>query len=636
MKNILTGLFIAIAQLAMAQETENTLNPVTVTATLQELPASKTGRNIVSLKGEYFQQLPIRSIDELLRYIPGVEVQQRGPAGSQADIVIRGGTFQQVLVLLDGLRLNDPNTGHFTAYIPISPVEIDRVEILKGAASAIYGSEAVGGVIHVITKTFAARKNVHQKQLSVQANAGQFGLWGIQAGSYYQKKYTAIAGGILSNQADGQQQRGTTGFYNNQTVSISISHAFKNNWRIAFRSAYDKRDFSAQNYYTTFKSDTAKEKVTTYWNQLSLGYQQGKNQFQFDAGYKKVTDQYTFNSGSLPNQNLSALFQIGARYTHRFSVNTQLITGVQVQNKTIESNDRGNHEITQTAGYVLLQQAIGENLLLTPALRVDHIQNSGTELVPQLNLSYKTGMVQWRGSVGKTIRQSDFTEAYNNYNKTLVTSGSIGNPNLAAERSLSYEVGADLYIKKNWRIATTIFQRDQQKVIDWVPTPYNDMPRKTNLIPTGTYALASNIAKVKTAGIETDIQYQQEWNKGRKMMTSLGFVWLDSKVSEGAASFYLSSHAKLLMNASMVYTGKFILLSANAIYKIRTAAQSTAINADLSENYFVMNTRAQVFVWQHKLGIYLEANNLFDCSYSDLLGAPMPGRWLVAGLNINF
>jgi vitamin B12 transporter len=182
--------------------------------------------------------------------------------------------------------------------------------------------------------------------------------------------------------------------------------------------------------------------------------------------------------------------------------------------------------------------------LISPALRIDHTENSRTELIPQLNLSYKTGIVQWRGSIGKTIRQADFTEGYNNYNKTLVTSGSIGNPNLEAERSLSYEAGADIYIKSNWRIASTLFQRDQQKVIDWTPTAYNDMPRKTNLSPTGTYALASNIAKVKTAGFETDIQYQQQWSKGRKIMASMGFVWLDSKISEGTPSFYLSSHAK--------------------------------------------------------------------------------------------
>ena len=131
-------LALILCSLAKAQNIDSLLNPVTVTATLQELPASKTGRNITSISGAYFSQLPIHSIDDLLKYLPGVEVQQRGPAGSQADIVIRGGTYQQVLVLLDGLRLNDANTGHFSAYIPIAPSEIERVEILKGAASGIW------------------------------------------------------------------------------------------------------------------------------------------------------------------------------------------------------------------------------------------------------------------------------------------------------------------------------------------------------------------------------------------------------------------------------------------------------------------------------------------------------------------
>src|SRR3569833_374875 len=127
------------------------LDPVTITASLTPEKISKTGRNLFIIKGEQFYNLPVNSIDELLRYLPGIEVQARGPMGSQSDFVLRGGTFQQVLVILDGVRLNDPNSGHFTSYIPIVPAEIDRIEILKGASSSIYGSEAVGGVIHIIT-----------------------------------------------------------------------------------------------------------------------------------------------------------------------------------------------------------------------------------------------------------------------------------------------------------------------------------------------------------------------------------------------------------------------------------------------------------------------------------------------------
>src|SRR3954452_13835230 len=122
---------------ATAQQIE--LDPVTITATLQPVSASATGRNIIVITGEQFAKLPVHSVDELLRYLPGIEVQMRGPMGAQSDIVIRGGTFQQVLVIIDGIRINDPNTGHFNSYIPVVPAEIDRIEVLKGASSAIYG-----------------------------------------------------------------------------------------------------------------------------------------------------------------------------------------------------------------------------------------------------------------------------------------------------------------------------------------------------------------------------------------------------------------------------------------------------------------------------------------------------------------
>ena len=153
------SLLTLLGKTSFAQEAE--LDPITVTASLNPAKSSQTGRNLVVIKGERFAQLPVHSIDELLRYVPGIELQARGPMGSQSDITLRGGTFQQVLVIVDGMRVNDPNTGHFTTYIPIAPGEIERIEILKGASSAIYGSDAVGGVIHIVTKSFTKQ---HEKK----------------------------------------------------------------------------------------------------------------------------------------------------------------------------------------------------------------------------------------------------------------------------------------------------------------------------------------------------------------------------------------------------------------------------------------------------------------------------------------
>lgn len=235
-----------ITSYAFAQEKNSELDPVTITTSINPEKASRTGRDLVVIKGERFANLPVHSVDELLRYLPGIEIQARGPMGSQSDIVIRGGTFQQVLVILDGLRLNDPNSGHFASYFPIAPSEIDHIEILKGAASAIYGSEAVGGVVHIITKTFAARYSDKKKFNAVaQITGGEYDFLNLNVGGFYANGTTSVAAGLLTNTTSGQAQRGIRGFVHNNTASVSVNHHFGKNWELKLRGAYDDRDFAA-------------------------------------------------------------------------------------------------------------------------------------------------------------------------------------------------------------------------------------------------------------------------------------------------------------------------------------------------------------------------------------------------------
>jgi iron complex outermembrane receptor protein len=634
----LLSLFILIDPLfSYCQQTTDTipeLDPVTVTASLYPENISKTGRNIIIIKGEQFSKLPVHSIDELLRYLPGIEIQQRGPMGSQADIVMRGSTFQQVLVVLDGIRLNDPNTGHFNSYIPIAPSEIDRIEVLKGASSAIFGSDAVGGVINIITKTFAAKMKGNEKEINAFVVAGEYALINTNAGFFYHDKKTAISGGILSDNTNGQPQRGTRGYFNNNTASFSVSHYFNFNWSLSLRTAYDSRKFSAQNFYTTFTSDTANEKVKTSWSQLKLVYEKEKNKFSLNAGYKYTQDEYSFNSGISPNNNKSVLTQTEAIFKHSFSANTSLTTGTQFINNSIGSNDRGDHHINQAALFTILNQTIAGHLFISPALRFDWDERGGTELVPQVNFSYKQEKVQYRMSIGKTIRQADFTERFNNYNKALVTSGSIGNPDLQAEHSLSYEAGADFFAAKSLKISATLFRRVQKNVIDWVTTLYSQMPRKDNLSPTGTYALASNIADVHTSGAEMDIQYTKRLTHQQQLSGMLGFILLHTNTSEATTSFYISSHAKFLTNFSFEYSNKIIALTLNGIYKQREPQEASAINAKIDADYFILNGRADFFVWQQRLSVFAELDNITNNKIQDLLGSQLPGRWLMGGVSL--
>ena len=628
--SLLFTLLLLLFQPCFSQK-ENELDPVTVTASLSPVTQSKTGRNITIIKGSEFQNLPVNSIDELLRYVPGIEVQARGPMGSQSDIVIRGGTFQQVLLVIDGIRLNDPLTGHFNSYIPIAPAEIERVEILKGASSAIYGTEAVGGVIHIITKSFAAGKK--KNGLQAQLTGGQYGLANVSAGGVWSDDKNTIAGGLQSNHANGKQQRGIKGFFDLTTVSLSYSRKINEAMQVSFRTAFDNRDFAAQNYYTSFRSDTASEKVTSQWNHLKFVYSIKKQRFSFDAGYKSADDFYKFSSLATANQNNSKLFQTLVTYNRQINDQTDITVGGQFLQKKITSNDRGNHQVNQTAGFVILNQKIGKYLNISPAIRYDYSTAAGAELVPQMNVSFKKNDLQLRGSAGKTTRDADFTERYNNYGRALVTSGSIGNPNLQSETSFSYEFGADYFLKNNLKISSSWFQRRQKELIDFVTTPYADMPRKENLIPSGTYALAKNISSVNTTGFETDLQFSKEWNHQR-LNTNIGVLWLKSRSSSATPSFYISSHATFLTNFSVQYRYKAISISCNGIYKERQPRVASAINAEVSKSYFLMNMKLAAAIVKNKLSIFTQADNLFNITYSDLLGTHMPARWLMGGIQV--
>ncbi len=635
-KTWLTASFISASLLVAAQAPDSlsSLDPVVVSASYSPIQSSKTGRNIIVVKGEQLMNLPVNSVDELLRYLPGIEVQARGPMGAQSDISIRGSTFQQVLIVLDGIRLNDPLTGHFNSYIPLPATEIERIEILKGASSAIYGTEAVGGVIHIITKTFA--KTAIKTGLEARFTGGEFGLWGINAGGQWVANKTILSAGILSNHAEGQPQRGTTGFFDLTSFSLGLSQKISENWSLGFRTAYDNRDFSAQNYYTTFVSDTAKEQVESWWQHAQLTFSKGAIRWTTDIGYKSLRDIYAFNPRAVANDNKTQQFQILSKAGLQLSQKLSVTAGLQYIDRAIQSNDRGNHQVWQAAFFGVFNWETAPGLRIDPAIRFDQHEKAGFEFVPQLNVSYKQNNYQLRGSAGRSVRDADFTERFNNYNRSMVASGRIGNPDLEAESGWNYEAGADLWAGKGWKFSTTLFYRDQQKLVDWVNTPYADMPRKENLVPNGTYALSKNIWEVNTTGWELDIQYKKDITSNQSLTIQGGLLWVENNGDNATPSLYLSTQANWLANFNALYRLKKWAISSTGIYKQRESQKTNGgINASLSSEYFLLNAKLE-FNPSKKIGIFVQVDNLTDIEYSDRLGSPMPGQWWMGGVRVGF
>ena len=629
MRLLLAGLLCSLSISVLAQNSQ--LSEVVVTASMLPQQEKETGRNIVSIKGSSLQNLPISSIDELLKYLPGIETQQRGPAGTQSNIIIRGGTFQQVLVIIDGIRINDPLTGHFNSYIPLHPEDINRIEIIKGAASAIYGSDAIGGVVNIITNGLQ-QKNNHK--LSIGSKWGSYNSrsnniwWGVQ------KEKWKLSVSSQQNKADGENLRGTTGYYNNSFYAANFNYAFASNWKLHVLYANDSRDFNAQNFYTTFKSDTASEIVKSNWTQMGLSKQYTHKIVKFDVAYKNLSDRFRFNPAGSFNENKTSLFVAQGSVQFTRNPNHQIVTGAQWIHKKIRSNDRGNHELAHGAAFLIATHKLPKNIFINESLRIDWDQSYGWIIIPQVNGSWVNGNLTTRASVGKGVRDADFTERYNNYNKSIVTGGSIGNPFLQAEKSWSYELGADYRMGSNFKWGATAFLRDQNNLIDWTPTPYPMMPRQSNLVITGSYSLATNVSSVKTKGIETDLSYNKKWGENYELNLSTGLVWLSSTSPNKTPSFYISSHARFLWNEQIVFRANNLQLAINSVYKIRNVQTASAINAALSTNYFLVNSKFSYLTSKRKGNVFLEITNLTNTPYSDLLGAIMPSRWIAAGFQL--
>ncbi|RYY12589.1 MAG: TonB-dependent receptor, partial [Cytophagaceae bacterium] len=294
-------------QLAAPADSARRLQEVTVYASRLGQLAGQTGRYVTVVPGAALSRYPVTSLDDLLRFLPALEIQSRGSMGAQADITLRGSTFNQVLLLLDGMRLNDPLTGHFGGYLPITPSEIEQIEIVRGPGAALYGPDAVGGFINIVTKTFAATHHPDGTELAGTFMAGEYGLTSTNAGFYGQDKGLRLAGGILNNTASGQLRDAPSASRNDvklNTYSLSGAYQLTEKLSAAARASFDRRDFNAQYFYTTNAGDQARETTSRDWYQGQLRYDwSARARTELQLVGTASTDLYVYTPASVPSDH---------------------------------------------------------------------------------------------------------------------------------------------------------------------------------------------------------------------------------------------------------------------------------------------------------------------------------------------
>ncbi|MGI8892940.1 MAG: TonB-dependent receptor plug domain-containing protein [Bacteroidia bacterium] len=634
---ILIIFLILSGYLSYSQQYVQHFDTVTIVSVRIPQKIYQTGRHILIIESEQINKLPVSNLDELLRYLPGIEVQSRGSFGVQSDIILRGSTFSQVLVMLDGVRLNDPLTAHFNSNIPISLSEIDRIEVIHGPASAMYGADAMGGVINIISKTFSRIHLNDQFNTDFELKFGEFNYTGTNAGFFYKKNKIRAGFGITTNESDGQQlPSGLYSFFNNKTASGSFSFPLSGKMHLMLRSGYDNRDFNAQYFYTRSIFDLSEEKITGIWNQSKLIYSGDKSKIWIDAAFKYNEDWFLFNPAFPPaNQHITKQFTIKANHLRSLSEKIDFIAGIQTGEKYIRSNDRGNHSNNNYAVYTQFNYKPITKLNIGTSLRADYDENYGTELLPQLSTSYHIDKFTVRIAGGRSIRAADYTERFisTNLKGPLPAGRNIGNPDLLAESAWSAETGFDYYPANGIKLSATGFYRKGSNVIDYVTTPYQSIPNNNNLTSGASYFYPKNIAEVLTSGVQIESWFTFIPATNQKLEFILGYNYISVETGEDIqGAKYLTSQAKNLLTGNIIYQNSIFNLALNGLWKERTREAASSIDSELNTSYYIINSRLDLNIFQSKFFISGEVLNLTNTQYADILGAKMPDRWITAGI----
>jgi vitamin B12 transporter len=594
---------------------------VVVTAFRHSSDIRETARRVSVVTAQDLAMLPAASIDEVIRFLGGVETQSRGGFGVQSDVTMRGSSFDGVMILLDGVRIHDPQTGHFLSNFPVPMSEIARVEVIRGPASSIYGPDAVGGVIHFFTWTgLTETEALPSAQASVQV--GRHALYDSDVAVRTRAGGVSISGATAWQGSDGQPIFDSSGRairssegevrtdFRRQSHTLAAGGAIGRTVVMA-RMGYDQRDFGSWHFYTPFASDTARSDSRTAWAQVRLrsADRSAPTTIAVHANARIQESSYQYNPISTPNSHTNHVAGVQADVTHRMDPASTIGGGVSFGIRGIDSNSMGTHGDRFAGAYVTARAMPVEGLAVSASSRLDYDPGFGTELTPQAGLAYSRGMITLRTNVGRAVRAATYTERYYDTERAN-PSGNLGNPDLSAERAWSYEIGGDLWLD-GISLHSTIFRRDARDLIDYVRSNIGQ-----------PVFLAENIASVRTRGVELDAEASTTISAARlRLAASYSFLNSELDVPAGLEYKYALTHARHIVQGNLSVQIGSLGAGLRTMYREPITGDQSLV-VDVRTSYRLRDG----------ISVTGEVRNLLDSEYSEIFDAPMPRRWWIFGL----
>lgn len=457
------GLSLSSAQADEFDDESLALDTQEVSGSLYSDPVAAAAFNITVLEQSDLQRLPVNNIIDALEYVSGIDVRKRGIAGVQADIGIRGSTYEQTLVLLDGVRMNDPQTGHHNFDLPIAFEDIERIEIVKGPGAAQYGPSSNGGVINIVSRKEITTETGRKAKVSVQRGSYDYERYALSLakteGEYSQflSGYHAAADTYLGDKfLDSRQGQG----------SYRVVHQGDNaTTQVAF--GYLEKDFGAYRFYTGHPTyENAREST-------AQRHAYATNEFRFLNGGKLSSsvswrnhfDIYDTHIAENVYRNKHETEANQGRINYSFDA---LAVGVEVDQENLESSRDGIHGRHFASAFVNYKQLLGANVSLTGNLSYFDYDSRKQFVLPVIGIdALISENVEVYANAGKSVRAPTLNDLHLN----LATNK--GTENLEVERTTSSEIGARLN-SSDVNVTTSIFYKDTTDAIDFTRTQAED------------------------------------------------------------------------------------------------------------------------------------------------------------------
>jgi vitamin B12 transporter len=577
------------------------LDTVVISSSRIDLPFKENSRTILVITSQQIKQSAVTNITDLLQQVAGVDMRRRGVNGMQADLYIRGGSFDQTLLLIDGIKVEDPQTGHHTMNMALPLDVIERIEIIKGAAARIFGQNAFTGAINIVTKKDASNVN------SAAIQAGSFGQRNAAITVGKNLKNSSIIAHASLNSSDGY--RYNTDFKNQ---NYFIKNTFnKNTTPIDFIGYFTQRDFGANGFYASPSAINQYEETQASLVGLSTTITSNKLTLKPRLYWKRNQDMYLYTrSNPSGYRNLHISNKVGVELNASYNSSTGITGfGIDIAKVFLTSNNLGSRDRFMVNLFLEHRfKLFNDKMDITPGVAINYFSDFKFHAFPGVDVGYTiSDHFKVYANAGYTYRIPTYTDLFYSDPTTL------GNPNLNPEEAISEEVGIK-YTTTKFDFSAAVFNRDSNNLIDYVKANANDKWQATNIQDLNSFGFEFNGSfRYKVKDFTQNIRF--------------GYSYLNENLASVNAAFSRYSINSLKHHFTTTFRSQFFKnISQSIVYKF--AERSTGESYSIVDLMLTLNL--------NRFEVSLIGNNIFDTVYTETNLVPMPKSNFLIAVNYKF